>query len=274
MYIDAHAHVDRYDLVSREAVDTALAEIEQHRILTVSNSMDPPSFRRNREIASRCEWVLPLFGVHPWNAPEWAGRLEELRAPVGASPMLGEIGLDHHFVREADAYPAQRRVLEFFLALARDQNKIVHLHTKGAEADVLELLDRFQIRRAVVHWYSGPLDILHEFIARDFYFTAGLEVRHSDHVRTIAREIPRDRLLTETDNPGGPKGYLDRPGTPLLIEEVVAGLAEARGVGPEAIRRAVRENLLRLFEADPWIDEGYVALLQQADEGGSDGRPG
>ena len=74
-------------------------------------------------------------------------------------------------------------------------------------------------------------------------FAAGLEVRYSDHVRAIAQEIPLDRLLTETDNPGGPKGYLGGPGMPLLIEQVVEGLAEARAIGPEAIRRAVQENL-------------------------------
>jgi len=270
MHIDAHAHLDRYDLVGRDAVDAALVEIEQHQILTISNSMDPPSYRRNLEIAARSAWVLPIFGVHPWNATDWAGRLGELRAPAERSPMLGELGLDHHFVREPEAYPAQRQVLEFFLALARDQDKIVQVHTKGAEAEVLELLDHFQIRRAIVHWYSGPLDVLGDLIGRDFYFTAGLEARHSDHVRAIVQEIPLDRLLTETDNPGGPKGYLGRPGTPALIEEVVEGLAQARSVTPEEIRCAVRQNLLRLFEGDAWIDRGYVALLREAGEAGED----
>lgn len=271
MLIDAHAHLDRYDLVGQNAAEAALAEIEQHQILTISNSMDPSSYERNLEIAAGSGLVLPIFGVHPWNAPEWAGRLDELNALAEKSPMLGEIGLDHHFVREAEAYPAQQQVLEFFLTLAYDRDKVVQLHTKGAEAEVLELLDRYQIRRAVVHWYSGPLDVLRDLIARGFYFTAGLEVQHSDHVRAIAREIPADRLLTETDNPGGPRGYLGRPGTPALIHQVVKGLAEARDVGPEEIRRTVHENLLRLFEDDPWIDEAYTDLLRQPSAGGGDG---
>ena len=262
MLIDAHTHLDRYDLVGQGAVDAALAEIKRHQILTISNSMDPGSYRRNLEIAARSDLVLPLFGVHPWNAPAWAHCLEDLRAPAEASPMLGEVGLDFFFVRDADAYPAQRQVLEFFLAVAGDQDKIVHLHTKGAEEEVLLLLDRYQIRRAIVHWYSGPLDVLRELIARGFYFTAGLEVAHSDHVRAIARQIPLDRLLTETDNPGGPKGYLGGPGMPLLIEQVVVGLAEARGAGPGAIRRAVQENLLRLLAGGPWVSRRYRELLQ------------
>lgn len=275
MLIDAHAHLDRYDLLGEGAVEAALAEIERHRIFTISNSMDPASYERCREIAARSDLVLPLLGVHPWNAPEWASRLDALRAPAQTSPMLGEVGLDFYFVQEPEAYPAQRRVLEYFLATARDEDKIVHLHTKGAEAAVLELLDRYQIRRAVIHWYSGPLDTLQALIARGYYFTAGLEVRHSDHVRAIAGQIPLDRLLTETDNPGGPQGFLGRPGTPVLIKEVLGGLAEARQVSPEVIRRAVQENLSRLFAGDPRLTPRYTRLLQGAgSEEGDDGYAG
>jgi len=84
MHIDAHAHLDRYDLVGRGAVDAVLADIEQHQISTISNSMDPPSYERTLEIAARSKWVLPIFGVHPWNASQWAGRLGDLRAPAEA----------------------------------------------------------------------------------------------------------------------------------------------------------------------------------------------
>ena len=109
--IDTHAHLDHYE----EAVETALAEIEQHHILTVSNSMDIPSYQRNLDIAARCAWVLPTFGIHPWNAPAYADRLDELPPLIQKSPLLGEIGLDFHWVEDASCYLAQRKVFEFFL---------------------------------------------------------------------------------------------------------------------------------------------------------------
>ncbi|MBN1660703.1 MAG: TatD family hydrolase [Anaerolineae bacterium] len=262
MLIDAHAHLDRYDLVGMGAVEAALGEVEAHRILTISNSMDPPSYRRNLEIAAHSDLVLPVFGVHPWNAPEWTHRLDELREPAGRSPMLGEVGLDHYFVEDLSAYSAQRQVLEFFLDVAREQDKVVHLHTKGAEAEVLALVEEYNLRRVVVHWYSGPLDIMQAFAARGAYFTMGLEVRYWDHLVEITRAIPRARLLTETDNPGGPKGRLGRPGTPALIEEVVAAVAKARGESPEEIEHTVQENLLCLFESDPWIEAGWTGMVR------------
>lgn len=253
MLIDAHSHVDRYDLVDEHALPSALAEIAQHKILTISNSMDPASYQRNLEISQACDLVLPIFGVHPWNASEYAGRLSDLAGPIESSPMIGEIGLDHYFIEDAAAYPDQGRVFEYFLGAAREQNKIVILHTKGAEQKVLDALDRYHLQRVIVHWYSGPMDILREFIARGVYLTIGVEVLYSKHIQAIAREVPAGRLLTETDNPGGPAGFIGRPGTPGLVRDVVRGIAQARGTTAEAIVQAVQANLIELVGDDPWL---------------------
>jgi TatD DNase family protein len=260
MFIDAHSHVDRYDLVDEQALESALAEMAQHRILTISNSMDLPSYRRNLEISEMCRLVVPTFGVHPWNAPEYADRLDDLGEAVEQSPMIGETGLDQHFVQDASTYPAQRRVLEFFLAAARAQDKIISVHTKGAEREVLELLDEYEVPRVIVHWYSGPLDIFRELVARGVTFTVGIEVGYSEHVRAIAQEIPSRQLLTETDNPGGPKGFLGGPGMPALVKDVVQAVAEARGTTAEAIIQTVQANLLELIGDDRRLADARMVL--------------
>lgn len=200
MLVDAHIHLDHY---SDEQLGQVLAEIETHQILTLSNSMDVPSYRRNQAIASRCELIIPSFGIHPWRAAGYVDKLEELRPFLAENRLLGEIGLDYHWVEDATTYPAQRQVFEFFLDAARAQNKVVNLHTKGAEGDVLALLDRYKIQRAIIHWYSGPLDVFQELVARGYTFTIGVEILHSDLIQTLARELPLTQLLTETDNPGG-----------------------------------------------------------------------
>jgi len=263
MLIDAHSHVDRYDLVGEGALEVALAEITQHGIFTISNSMDLPSYKRNLAIGERCDLVLPIFGVHPWNAAQYAHRLEDLSEAIEQSPMLGEIGLDYYFIEDASEYPAQRKVFEFFLAAAREQGKIINLHTKGAEEAVLELLDRYDIPRAIVHWYSGPLDVFRELVARGAYFTVGAEVLYSEHIQTIAREIPSEQLLTETDNPGGPQGFIGGPGMPLLIKDVVEGIAEARKTTMEAIIQTVRSNLLQLTRDDPRLADTCARVLEE-----------
>jgi TatD DNase family protein len=261
MLIDAHAHIDRYDLVNRETLDSAVQEISQDRIFTVSNSMDLPSYERNLAIAERCRFVLPIFGVHPWNAPEYAGCLEDLAPAIEQSPMLGEIGLDFHFIKDTSQYPSQQMVLEFFLPAAREQEKIVSLHTKGAEEEILRLLDDYDIQRAIVHWYSGPLDVFQELVTRGVYFTVGISVRYSEHVRTIAREVPSAQLLTETDNPGGPKGFIGGRGMPSLIRDVARALAELRGVSFETIVQTVQANFEALVQDEPMLANRYTSVL-------------
>jgi TatD DNase family protein len=263
MLIDAHSHVDRYDREDARALESALAEIAQHRIFTVSVSMDLPSYKRNLEIGEKCDWVLPAFGVHPWNALEYVDRLQDLDGAIERSPLIGEIGLDHYFVENAAAYPDQRKVLEYFLGAAKEQAKIVNLHTKGAEKEVLELLEQYDIPRVIVHWYSGPLDIFRELAARGVYFTVGVEVLYSEHIQTIAQEIPAGRLLTETDNPGGPRGFIGGPGMPALVKDVVRGIAEARKTTVEAIVEAVRANFIELIRDDPWLADVWRKLLKE-----------
>jgi TatD DNase family protein len=251
MLIDTHSHVDRYSLINEHALQSALDQIAEYGILTISNSMDVPSYKQNLEISERCDLVVPTFGVHPWNAPQYVDRLRELDEAIEHSPLIGEIGLDHYFVDSASAHADQKKVLEYFLSAAAEQKKIISLHTKGAEKEMLELLDRYDIGRVIVHWYSGPLDIFRELAARGVYFTVGIEVQHSDHIRAIAAEIPLRKLLTETDNPGGPKGFVGGPGMPMLVKDIVRGLAEARKTTGKDIVQSVQANLVELLEDDP-----------------------
>lgn len=245
MLLDAHTHLDMYDAA---ALDAAIREIEQHRILTVAVAMDPASYARTQAIAARSDLIIPTFGVHPWEAPQWADRLDALDPLIATSRMLGEIGLDYHWVEDASAYPAQRRVFEHFLAAARDRDAIVNLHTKGAEAEVCALLRAYRVRRAIVHWYSGPLDVLDDLLALGATFTVGVEVCHSDAIRAVAARIPPDRLLTETDNPGGLEWLTGERGMPRHVLDVVGALAALHGTDADAIQAQVWANWARLWE--------------------------
>ena len=247
MLIDAHAHLDQYpDAV----LASVLEEIVTHRIVTVSVAMDLSSFERARQIAARSNLVLPAFGIHPRNAVAYAHRLADLDGAVEQGAMLGEIGLDYRYVTDAARYPAQRKVFEYFLVAAREQRKIVNLHTSGAEAEIRSLLARYEIRRAIVHWYAGPLDLIPALADQGAFFTVGVEVLFSPRIQAIAREIPMDRLLTETDNPDGLQWLTGAIGMPCRVREVLEKLAEVRRSTAEVMARTVETNFARLIEDD------------------------
>ena len=260
MLIDAHVHLDKYGA----RLADALQEIAQQRIFTVATAMDAPSYAALKDIAANSPLILPTFGVHPKRAPQYAARLRDLGPLIEQSPAIGEIGLDFHWEKDPSTYPCQKRVLEYFFAAAREQNKVVNLHTKGAEKEILLLLERYHIRRAIIHWYSGPVDILHALIQYGAYFTVGVEALYSEHIKTIAREIPDRLLLTETDNPGGLKWLGGALGMPQDLLKVIEVLAEVRNSTAASMVRTVHANFVRLIEHDPWLADAYSFLLPSA----------
>jgi TatD DNase family protein len=249
MLIDAHCHLDRY----RENLAYALEQIKQHRIFTMSNSMDLPSYKQNVKIATTSDLILPVFGIHPWNASEYVGCLNDLDWAITESPMLGEIGLDYYFVSETSRYDDQRKVFEHFLKAVSRQRKIVIVHTKGAESETFQLLKKYNTDRVVIHWYSGPWHVLKAMVEHGFYFTIGVEVLFSQHIQDIARSLPAELMLTETDNPGGKESLTGTIGTPLLIKDIIAKLAEIRGTSDQIIMTTVHNNLIRLGDNEPWL---------------------
>src|SRR5262245_47784205 len=225
MLIDAHTHLDHYDDVT---LDAALAEIAADRILAVAMAVDEASYARTCAIAARSPLILPCFGIHPWEAHRHAHNLDALQPLIDTSLLLGEIGLDYVWDEDPAHYPAQRAVFSHFLQAAAAQDKIVNLHTKGAEPDVVRLLDRFGVRRAIVHWYSGPHDAFDALIAHGCYFTFGVETLHSTNIQTLAQRAPLDRLLTETDGPEGLRWLTGEVGMPHHITGVLQSLAVLR----------------------------------------------
>lgn len=262
MFIDAHVHLDKYG----DLIDAALQEIESERIVTVATAMDAPSYLELRKLAERSELVLPTFGIHPRRAAEYAERLPEIGRYIEMSPAIGEIGLDFHWVKDTSTYSSQRKVLEYFIAAAAEQNKFVNLHTKAGEKEILQLLEQYHVKRAIIHWYSGPMDILKAMIEFGCYFSIGVEVIYSDYIRQIAQTVPDHLLLTETDNPGALRWLKknDEVGMPAAIKDVVESVARLRQSTPEKLASIVQQNFNRLIAEDPGLRSYSDTLAHEA----------
>ena len=248
MILDAHTHLDFYE---NNEIVAMLEEIETNRILSLSVATDRESYVKNQQLAARTKYIIPAIGVHPWKASANVKNLDRLKPLIQKAPMIGEIGLDYKFVEDETNYPTQRYVFEYFLKQARAQNKIVNLHTAGAESQTLDMLESYEILRAIVHWYSGPGDIAESYIEKGYYLTIGVEVLFSEHIQNICQLIPDNLLLTETDNPGGYAWLKKQPGKPKIIHDVIDKIADLRGRTREQIIDMVWVNFLSLIEDDP-----------------------
>ena len=255
--VDAHAHLDEYPDTWLGAV---LNQLDEDRIATITTAMAPQAYERALLIQERSPYVLATLGVHPWNASYFVTQLDEIEESLKGSPMFGEIGLDFRNVRDTMLYDSQERVFEFFLAAAKEQDKVVNVHTSGAETESIELMERYDVDRAIIHWYSGPSEPLRRMVDRGYYFTFGCEILSSELIRTIAQEVPVEKILTETDNPGGPQWVFGEPAMPDLVKTVAQALAIVHGLDVQEMAEQVRQNMLTLIGTDNRLDRLWHAL--------------
>lgn len=241
--IDAHVHIDQYS----NDLPIALEQIRNLSILTLAVSMDIPSYHETLKIAKSEPLILPCFGIHPWNAPEYADRLDDLDIPLKSTPAIGEIGLDHRFVEDKNRYSVQETVFCYQLDAAERSGKLVNLHTSGAEDFILKLLQKRTLPAVIIHWYNGPMDLIKDFLDLGVYFTIGVEVLQSEQIRSLASMLPENRILTETDNPNGWEWLHGEPGFPNLITKVESEIAEIRNIAPSEFSEIVSSNFNELM---------------------------
>jgi len=225
-------------------ISSVLSQIQKNKILTITTSMDVAAYRQNLKIAKKSKFVIPAFGIHPWNSSKYVDKIDLLKRLIKENSIIGEIGLDYFFVKEKSKYSAQRKVFEVFLK--ETKNKVISVHTKGAEKDVLRLLKKHQNKRVIIHWYSGDIGILKKMIKEGYYFSIGPEVMLSDHIKIIVKTIPLKQVLTETDNPGGPESIMGKKGMPILIKDVVKVIAQIKKKTSKQMEKIVEDNFGRL----------------------------
>jgi TatD DNase family protein len=245
--LDAHTHLDHF---SDAELAVALNEITARRVLSVAVAVDPASYARTSQIAAGNPLILPCFGIHPWQAHRFAHDLAALQPLIDASPLIGEIGLDYLWDEDPAHYPAQRAVFAYFLQQASAQDKIVNLHTKDAEHDVVTMLRQHAVRRAIVHWYSGPRDAFDALVDHGCYFTFGVETPHSTLIQDLARAAPLEHILTETDGPGGLRWLTGETGMPRHIRDVLRCLANLHGMDVATLQAIIAQNWQALIAGD------------------------
>ncbi len=247
MFIDVHTHIDQYN---KEDLKRAIKEINENKILSIANSMDMESYIKSKKISEMCSYIVPTFGIHPWKVKDCERDLCALIPYIEETPIIGEIGLDFFWVEDKTSFESQIKVFEFFLCEAKRLNKVINIHTKGAEEEVLKLLDKYSMSRVIVHWYSGPKNVLHRMIDRGYYFTISTELFYSDIIREIATIVPVDKMFVETDGPGAEEWLSGNIGMPKLVLRIMKRLGEMKKLTFEEMEKQMEDNFSTLVGKD------------------------
>ena len=242
MYIDAHTHLDFFN----DKVYDAINEINNFKIVTIASGMDIESYLRNREYSKRSVYIKATFGIHPCKAAEYKGELQDLIPYIEESELIGEIGLDFFWIEDKGTYEAQRRIFNFILEESIKRNKVISIHTKGAEEEIYNILNSYNYSKVIIHWYSGDITTLEKFIELGCYFTVSVDVGYSKLTEEILSRIPIDRLLVETDGPTALEWVNGDYGYPRVILDVIKTVSERKVISTDRLIKIIEENFFRL----------------------------
>ncbi len=254
MLVDSHCHLDRLDL-SRHEGSLELA-LQAARSCGVGHFLCIGVNRENaatvRQLAERYVDVDCAVGIHPLDLEqdqalslEWLLREIDFLHVVA----IGETGLDYHY--DPHQAPQQKTAFEVHLAAAKITNKPVIVHTRAAQADTLALLRSAALPQAgVLHCFTEDWAMAKAALDLGFYISISgiVTFRNAEALREVARQIPVDRLLVETDSPYlAPIPHRGKPNLPQYVYEVAAFLAELRGEPLARFAEQTTANFKRLF---------------------------
>lgn len=248
---DTHAHyADSAFDNDREQVLAELPDKGVKLVMLAASSLEDS--RENMLLARKYDYIYAAAGVHPESIDETpADYIDTLKEIIASEPKIkavGEIGLDYHY----EGYDREKQI-RFFreqLALAKELDMPVIVHSRDAAEDTVEILREYR-PRGVVHCFSGSAETAREIIKIGMYigFTGVLTFKNAKKALKALEAVPLDRLLMETDCPYmSPEPYRGRRCDSSMIPYTAAKAAEVKGVSTEELLEITCRNGMKMYD--------------------------
>ena len=254
MLVDSHAHIQGKEYAGETAavIERARAAgVEQ--IIAVGGAGDMSSNSEAVHLADAFANIYATVGMHPHDAkdvgPDELQKLKDLALHPKVIA-VGETGLDYYY--NHSPRDVQRRVFAQFIHLARATELPIVVHERDAASDGAELLRSEGEGKlcGVIHCFTGNYEAARAYLDLGFYisFTGIITFKNADDLRDVARRVPLERILVETDSPYlTPVPHRGKRNEPAYVRLVAATVANIKGVSLEEVARVTTDNTRRLF---------------------------
>ena len=247
--IDTHCHFEEGDDVS-----ALLKEAQAHQVAVLAVGGNP---ELNATASSSGTWFAQGF--------DWSVAQPDFQAlrPLPGRVAIGELGFDLHYTSGAEEEKRQTESFRYQAALASESDLPIILHTREADRLTLENLRTVNLpRTGVIHSFTGEREFAYQLLDLGFYisFSGILTFRNATPLREVAKALPLNRLLVETDSPYlAPVPLRGKRNCPANVRYVAECLASVRGCTVEEIARATTENACALFNLpSPTPEESHA----------------
>jgi len=262
--IDSHCHLDFDGLSNR--LPEVLAAMNANDVggcMTIGVTLEEAP--QVLAIAEAHEQVFASVGVHPEYADHQEPDVDTLCALAQHPKVLaiGETGLDYHWHKDRPEW--QRERFRVHIRAAKALNKPLVIHTREASEDTLAILKEEGASEVggILHCFTESLAVAEAAIALGFYISISgiVTFKKAEQVHEVARSIPLDRLLVETDSPYlAPVPYRGKPNEPAYVKHVAEAIADLRQISYADVAEASTRNFLRLFPASASVLAPRVGL--------------
>ena len=254
-FIDSHCHLDCLDLSKPELPDqlSEVVALAKKNAVTamLCVSLNLENFPKVLAIAKDYDAIYASVGLHPTEQACEEPSVERLLS-LAADPniiAIGETGLDYYWLKDRPEW--QRERFRVHIAAANQCQKPLIVHTRNAREDTLAILRSEQAHAGVLHCFTENYAMAKAALDLGFYISfSGIVTFKNAHVlQAVAKKIPLDRMLIETDSPYlTPVPYRGRANQPAYVREVASYLAALRGESLKKIAAAATENFEQLFQ--------------------------
>lgn len=256
MIVDSHCHLNC--LKDADDIGGVTSYVDRAREQGVSHflcvSIDWETYPVVKSIATQIENVFASVGVHPNHDEGYEPSLDDLLGQAQAKEVIaiGETGLDY-FRSEGDL-KWQRDRFATHIAASRQCGKPLIIHTREAQKDTIDMMRSEKAIDAggVMHCFTESWEMAKDAMDMGFYisFSGIVTFKSATQLQDVARRVPLDRMLVETDSPYlAPVPFRGKQNEPAYVKNVVDFVAELRGVHAEEIAAATTENFFNLFNS-------------------------
>lgn len=252
LLFDVHAHLEFEDY--ENDLDFVLAECKKAGIsFIINNGTDPKDNRKVQELAQKHPLLKAAYGFYPVHVAEEGMEAfdKELAWIRENKPVaLGEIGLDYYVGDDnphGDLHKElQQEAFRKFIALGKELDIPLIIHSRKAEQDVLDILEELGSEKVILHCFMGKKKLMQRAIDLGYTFSLPVSIIRSEQFQWLARNAPLGQVLTETDSPYMAPVRGER-NSPKHVEITVKKIAELKGMDPEEVANQLYFNYQRLF---------------------------
>ncbi|WP_338026058.1 TatD family hydrolase [Abyssisolibacter fermentans] len=252
MLIDSHAHLDdsRFDKDREQLIkDLGNNNIE----LIINPGSDVATSVKAVSLAQKHENIYAAIGVHPHEVEDMEDETIELLRSLSKKDKvvaIGEIGLDYYY--DNSPRELQKKWFREQIKLAKELDLPIIIHDRDAHQDTYDIIKELKddSLRGVLHCYSGGVELAREFIKLGFYisFAGPITFKNAKVSKLVAKEIPLEKMLIETDSPYlTPHPHRGKRNEPLYVRFVAGEIAQLKGISFEEVMNITNKNARELF---------------------------